>query len=106
MTEEILHAAIQEIAAKRLPKIAGFQANVDHRVLLVGLKPGAWIGNAERSRERLEVMQEISYEIYEGVRLTLERLIPGKIWKYEWYADLEGAFVPGGSVMSFRWSDS
>ena len=62
--------------------------------------------NAERSRERLEVLQEISYVIYEGVRLTLERLIPGKQWDCQWYADRDGLFDPRGSVMSFRWSDS
>lgn len=105
MTPEILHLAVQEIAAKRLPRVVGFQTNAAHRVLLVGLRPGAWISNAERSRERLEVLQEMSFVIYEGIRLSLERLIPGKEWNCEWYEDREGTFVPGGSIMSFRWKD-
>ncbi len=104
-TPAVLEAAVRELAAKRLPKIAGYQFNVHHRVFLVQLDGGAWVANAERSRERLEVLQEISYDITEAVLLTLTRLLPGKKWECGWGSDVQRDHYHGATVMSFRWRD-
>jgi hypothetical protein len=106
MIHDALNAAVQEIAAKQLPEVVGFQFNAANRIFLVGLKHGAWIENVERSKERLELLQEISFQIYEGTRRTLERYLPGKKWKYDWHIDPNGTFGLGATVMSFRWSDA
>lgn len=66
MTEEIMNAAKEGIAAKYLPKIAGFQTDLAHRVVLIGLHPRAPIGNAKRSLERIEVLREISERFTKG----------------------------------------
>ena len=40
-TANLLETIVQELAVKKLPKIAGFQFNVSNRIFLVGLKGGA-----------------------------------------------------------------
>jgi hypothetical protein len=104
-TANLLETIVQELAAMKLPKIAGFQFNAINRIFLVGLKGGAWIANGERSQERLEVVQEISYIIMEAVLLTLQHHLPGREWRSNWRPDHEGIFGSGGSIMSFRWSE-
>jgi hypothetical protein len=80
MSPFALEAAVKEVATMQLPRVVGFAANAANRCLQVALAPGTWIVNAELSKERREVADQIISDLNMAIFPVLKRHFPTESW--------------------------